>query len=468
MAASMSEPKPQGATLGALLSLAWPVILARATQSVIGFCDALMVAPLGEEPLAAATTGALNTFAFIILPMGAAFIVQSFVAQLRGRGDLAATPRYAFYGLGLAVLAGVMVLPFFPFLDDVLLSLGYSPRVTELMSSYMIIRLLSVPGAVGIEALGNWFGGLGKTRPAMIAGIVAMVANVFGNWLLIMPRFGMPGLGVAGAAWASAASSYLGFAFLLALFMREREGGKLASAALRELRWSEFVRVLRFGLPNGVNWFLEFSAFAVFINLVVGHLGTTVLAAFNVVIQINSISFMPAFGLASAGAIMVGEAIGRKALDEVWPLVRLTAGVAAAWMGSIALIYVGFAALLMSLFQPEGVRSTELVTVGTTMLALSAIWQLFDAVGLTFSEALRAAGDTAWCMGARLVLAWVVFTPAAWLAVLVLDGGVLTVMGALIAYIVALAVTFALRFASGRWRNIDLVGSEPELVPPLV
>jgi MATE family multidrug resistance protein len=465
MSVSMSEPKAQGAaSLRALLSLAWPVVLARATQSVIGFCDALMVAPLGEEPLAAATTGALNTFAFIILPMGTVFIVQSFVAQLRGRGDLGAIPRYAFYGLGLAVVAGLLVLPFVPFLDDVLLRLGYTPRVTELMSGYIAIRLLSVPGAVGMEALGNWYGGLGNTRAAMIAGVVAMIANIFGNWLLIMPRLGMPGLGVAGAAWASTLSTYVGFLVLLVMFLREREGGKSPAAAFRELHLAEFGRVLRFGFPNGVNWFLEFSAFAVFINLVVGHLGTTVLAAFNVVIQINSISFMPAFGLASAGAIMVGEAIGRRAHDEVWPLVRLTAGVAAAWMGSIALVYVFFASLLMNLFRPEGIAGSELVAVGTTMLALSAIWQLFDAVGLTFSEALRAAGDTAWCMGARIVLAWVIWSPAAFVAVRYMNGGVLTIIASMVLYIALLGATLALRFWSGRWRDIDLVGAEPALV----
>src|SRR5262245_64915689 len=103
MSVSLSQPQP--ASLRALLSLAWPVILARATQSVIGFCDALMVAPLGEEPLAAVTTGALNTFALIILPMGTAFILQSFTAQLRGRGELSAVKRYASYGLLLALLA---------------------------------------------------------------------------------------------------------------------------------------------------------------------------------------------------------------------------------------------------------------------------------------------------------------------------------------------------------------------------
>jgi MATE family multidrug resistance protein len=449
-------------TLGALLQLAWPIVLMRATQSVVGFCDALMVAPLGQEALAAATTGALNTFSIVILPMGVVFIVQSFAAQLRGRGELEAAPRYAWYGLTIALLAafaGVITIPFAPW---ALGQLEFAPEVHRLMSVYVSIRLLSVGAAVGTEALGNWYGGLGNTRIAMVAGVTTMIANVLGNYLLIEPRFGLPGYGVMGAASASVAASWLGFLVVLVPFLRGFGFERLPG--WRSLRFREFLRLLRFGVPNGVNWFLEFAAFTLFINVVVAHLGTTVLAALNVVFQINSISFMPAFGLASAGAILVGEAIGRRAHDEVWPIVKLTGSVGGAWMAMVGVMYLAQPRALMNLFRPDDIASETLLEIGAVMLTLSALWQLFDAMGITLSEALRAAGDTAWCMAARLLLAWLVFTPAAWTAVFVLGGGVGTVMVSLIGYLAALALTLALRFASGRWRSIDLVGSQPELV----
>jgi MATE family multidrug resistance protein len=272
----------------------------------------------------------------------------------------------------------------------------------------------------------------------------------------------LPALGVSGAAWASVLASWLGFGVVFWLFMHRESGERLR--ALSKLRARELVRVLRFGFPNGVNWFLEFAAFVLFINVVVGHLGTSALAAFNVVMQINSISFMPAFGIASGGAILVGETIGRRALDAVWPIVKLTAAVNLVWMGSIGLVYVAFPHALIGLFRPRDVPAESLMAIGATMLALSCIWQIFDALGMTLGEALRAAGDTAWCMMARIVLAWLVFTPLAWTAVLYLGGGVGTVMVSLIAYLAVLAAALGWRFASGRWRNIDLVGSEPRLV----
>ena len=260
-------------SVGTLLSLAWPIILARATQAVIGFTDALLIAPLGEDALAAVTTGSLNVISAIILPMGTVFIVQSFTAQLRGRGELGAARRYAVYGVLLAVLSGLFAMALTPLVPVLLGRLEYTPEVRALMTEYLSIRLLSVAAAVGMEALGNWYGGLGNTRLAMIAGVVAMVANVIGAYALIEPRFGLPGYGVAGAAWSSVAASWLGFAVIGYAFVRGL-GHDLPPSRF-EFKSAEFWRVLRFGLPNGVNWFLEFSAFILYINVVIGHLGTS-------------------------------------------------------------------------------------------------------------------------------------------------------------------------------------------------
>jgi MATE family multidrug resistance protein len=434
----------------------------RASQAVIGFTDALMVAPLGEAALAATTTGGLNVFTFIILPMGTVFIVQSFAAQLRGRGEVSRARRYAWYGLAIsavAALAGVALISSVPSLLGLA---SFAPEVSVLTGAYVSVRLFAVGAAVGTEALGNWYSGLGNTRLAMVAGVIAMTTNIAGNFLLIEPRFGLPGFGVVGAAWASVVASWLGFGVTLLAFLRG--WGYQRTPEPLGLRRREFWRVLRFGLPNGINWFLEFAAFVLFIDVVVANLGTTALAAFNVVIQINSISFMPAFGVASAGAILAGEAIGRRSLDAVWPAVRLALVLTGFWMVATGGAYLLAPEVLLAWFRPRDAIGDGLVEIGTTMLVIAAVWQFFDAASITFSEALRAAGDTTWCMGARIVAAWVVFTPVAWTAVFVLEAGVVTIMLTLLGYVAILAAAFSWRFATGRWRSIEMVEAEPELV----
>jgi MATE family multidrug resistance protein len=233
--------------------------------------------------------------------------------------------------------------------------------------------------------------------------------------------------------------------------------------------------VLRFGLPNGLNWFLEFAAFQLFINVVLANLGDETVAALNVVIAVNSISFMPAFGLASAGAILAGQAIGRAARDAVWPQVKITLVCTMTWMGAIGVLYLVFPGAVLSLFasEPPGPEvgplgsmarghSGDMVAIGTTMLVISAAWQLADAICITLAETLRAAGDTAWTAGARMILAWLVFTPSAFLVVLRFGGGPVGAMLCLVAYVGLLAGALVWRFHSGAWKRIELI--EPRLV----
>jgi MATE family multidrug resistance protein len=450
-----------------LFTLAWPIVLARSAQAAIGFADAAMIAVLGKDALAATTTGALDAFAFFILPMGIVFIVQSFAAQLRGQGDITGARRYAWYGLIVAAVAQVLALAAIPFVGPVLALTDFTPEVQALMSGYIMIRLLGTGAVVGTEAIGNWYGGLGDTRLSLLANILAMVANIGLNWVLIYGHLGFPALGVEGAAIASTIAVWLGFFAVAAVFARgylPGEDAKLPAVPLR-LRLSEFTRMIRFGLPSGLNWFLEFSAFLIFINVVFAGLGTLAVAAIMAVIQVNSVSFMPAWGLASAGAILVGEAIGAKKQDDVPSIVKRTGVVCATWQGLVGLIYIAVPATIMATFAENDVDVSELVILGTTLLAVSAAWQLLDAVCNTLSEALRAAGDTAWVLYARILLSWVLWLPLSLYVVRVRGGGPVEATACMVVYFLGLSTVIYLRFRSGAWRRIDLTGQSAPLVP---
>jgi MATE family multidrug resistance protein len=304
----------------------------------------------------------------------------------------------------------------------------------------------------------------------MVSGIVTMVAAVFCNWLLIDGHLGAPALGVAGAAWASTIASWLGFAVIAVGFATGRGGaprgyGTAADGTpLRRrdaLTVHELGRVTRFGLPNGLNWFLEFAAFQVFVNVVLAGLGDVTVAALNAVLAVNSMSFMPAFGLASAGAILAGQAIGRGARHEVWPQMKTTLALAMLWMGAIAVIEVTLPRQVLAMFDEPG-KSGQLVDIGSTMLAISAAWQLFDATNMVFGETLRAAGDTTWIAGARIVVAWLVFMPMAFAVVRWWHGGPVGAMLCLVGYLAILSAALALRFRTGAWKRIELI--EPVLV----
>ena len=448
----MTEPERPKPSLKALLLLAWPIVISRSSQTVVGVSDAILVAHLGEGAVAATTTGALNTFMLLVLPMGICFIVSSYSSQLFGRGDLAGARRYGFYGLGVAVMSQVAAMLGILVVAPLLGLLDYAEDVRTLMTHYLEIRLLSVGAAIGIEALANYYGGLGKTHLPMVASVVAMVLNVIGNVVLINGHLGAPAMGVAGSALASTLATWIAFLGLLAFFLAQ---GRPLGAIMPKLHLPEFWRMLKFGIPSGLNWFFEFFAFNFFINVVVAGLGTTALAAMMSVLQISSVSFMPAFAIASAGAILTGQAIGANAKDEVPRIVKLTCFAGGVWETVVGISYLLIPGLLLLPFAKDA-SATEFLTVGKRLLMLSACWGLVDAVANSIAESLRAAGDTTFTLVVRLAVAWLVFVPGSYITVKYFDGGDVGAMLWLVFYLFLLAAVLWWRFQTGKWRDVQL------------
>ncbi len=454
MSDGAAPPAHTRATLRTLLVLALPIVLSRASQTVVGLSDALLVAHLGSSALAATATGATNAFTLLILPMGITFIVSSFSSQFFGRNDLVSARRYGWYGLMVALATQGVCLLSIPLFAPVVGLLPYSDEVKGLMTTYLTWRILSGGAAIGIEALANYYGGLGRTLPGMVASLCAMGLNVALNVVLINGAGPLQPMGVKGSAIASTIATIVAFGGFLAFFVREGRGLPAPRLSL-----AEFTRMLRFGLPSGFNWLFEFLAFVFFVNVVVAGLGTPAVAALNSVIAINSFSFMPSFGLASAGAVLVGQAIGANQKDDVPHVVKLTAGTACVWMATAGLLYLLVPDVLMAPFA-KGEDAALVVQFGVRMLMVSAAWQLFDASATALAECLRATGDTLYPLVVRLVIAWTVFVPGAWVTVKVFGGGEVGAMVWLVVYLALLAGVLFLRFRSGRWRTLQLV--EPQ------
>ena len=438
-------------TLGGLFNLAWPIIISRSTQVVATVFDALMVGYLGEAALAATTTGGFDVFLIFIFFMGVVFIVSSFASQLFGKGDLAGARRFAWYGLAVAGVTQVICLVAMVFVHQLLLPFEFTEEVRGLLETYVRIRLIAGGAVIGVEALANYYSALGNTRLPMMFNIVIMTVDVAGNWLFIRGNWGFPALGVAGAAWTSSISPIIGFIGLFFICLREPggTGGKL--------KWSELKEMIRFGVPSGFNWFFDFASFFFFLNIVLPTLGTTVIAAFNSVLTLNMVAFMPAFALASAGSVLIGQAIGAGAKDDVPRTLRMTTISNIVWQSLVGIVYLSIPTLLMTLFvKNDEPNAAMLLEVGASMLMLSTVWQIFDATATAYAEGLRAAGDTKFTAWIRAILAWVVFAPGSYISIRWLGHGPMATILWFTLYIALLAVVLVFRFRSGSWRNIEL------------
>ena len=218
-------------------------------------------------------------------------------------------------------------------------------------------------------------------------------------------------MGVTGSAWATTVSRlYLALVLVVYTFWRARK----EHTGLLETRWQIdpglFKRLVILGLPAALHVTLEVGVFAVATALA-ARLDASSLAAHQIVLNISSVTFMVPFGLASAGAVRVGHAIGRK--DP--------RGVALAGWATLALgVSFTLTAGLTLWLTPRSflwafTDDSRVLTIGVSLLFVVAGFQLFDGLQAVTTGNLRGTGDTHTAMACNLVAHWLIGLPIAYI-----------------------------------------------------
>ena len=160
-----------------------------------------------------------------------------------------------------------------------------------------------------MATLATFFAGRGQTRVVLVVHVLSTLVDIVLNYLWIFGHGGFPRAGVAGAAWSTVVSQALGALIFIVLILRPAH--RRAYATLSGWRFDRalFVRLLRFGLPSGLQYSLEILAFAIFM-MIVGRIGTAPLAASGIAFNLNMIVFMPMLGLGVAVSALVGRYLG--------------------------------------------------------------------------------------------------------------------------------------------------------------
>lgn len=295
--------------LRATLLLALPLILAQLAQMSMSFVDTLMVGRLGEGALAGiALGGSVYTFALIV-GMGVMFAVGPTVSQAYGAGDRAEVGRALRASLVLAVGLSVPAWLLFWQVGPLLRLLGQEEATAALATRYLHAIAWGYLPALWLTGLRGLLEGLARPRPVMVIALLGVALNVVANYALIFGHFGLPALGLVGSGWASALVYWSMCA--AAAFYVHRALPWVQLWRLRRLEPRTLRELLRVGWPIGLTLGFEtglFSATAVLMGL----FGTVALAAHQIALQSASFTFMVPVGLATATAVRVGQAAGRR------------------------------------------------------------------------------------------------------------------------------------------------------------
>ena len=434
----------------AVLVLGLPLIGSHVAQMALQVTDAVMLGWYGVVPLAAGTLGATLFFTVFIFGSGFAWAVMPMVAHASASGDDTELRRVTRMGLWLSAGFAALVLPLFWFSGPILRALGQAPEVTVLGQDYLRVVGFGMLPALLVMVLKSYLAALERTQVVLWVTVAGAVLNAGLNWVLIFGNLGAPEMGVRGAALASvivSAASLVALA-LYAGLLPELRRHRLFARLWRPDR-EALGRVFRLGLPIGLTSLAESGLFSAS-SLLMGWIGTRELAAHGIALQIVSVLFMVHMGLSNAATVRAGRALGRGDGASL----RRGAQVVTAMSLAFALATVGlFLAVpepLLGLFlSPADPDRVAVIAIGAGLLAVAALFQLFDAAQVVTLGLLRGVQDTAVPMVYAALSYWVVGVPLSWALAFPLGLGGPGIWLGLVVGLALAAAAMSLRF----WRR---------------
>jgi MATE family multidrug resistance protein len=454
MATSIAAERPVrvGARAGSVREVAWlayPIVLGQMSQTGMMLVDSIFVGRLGAAQLGALGFAGIWVWTVVCLFSGAASGVQTFVSQAHGAGDPRRCGRWAWQGIYALVPAAAVTITAFVLVAPLLLRwLAPTPAIVAPTLAYLHMRPPGVAGLVVWMVLAAFFRGIGDTRTPLVATVVANAANAVLAYGLVLGGFGLPRLGIAGGGLATSVAEWIGALVLLAALARRRVVRVHATLPVAP-RSAEIRRFLYTGAPIGGQWVLDMSSFALFTTLV-ARMGTASIAANQAMISLLSLSFMQAIGIGLAATTLVGRYKGAGELAAAARSHRSARKLALTLAVAMATLFVTIPETLTRLYTSD----PAVLALARPLLALGAVFQLFDALQIVASCALRGAGDTRWPFLVSTTAAWTLRLPLAWLFAVTLGGGVVGAWYAEFTYVLSLAALFSWRFRSGAWRSV--------------
>ncbi|WP_254244165.1 MATE family efflux transporter [Hymenobacter sp. BRD128] len=389
--------------------LAYPVVLSQLGHILVSVCDSVMVGQTGKLPLAAVSVGVSLTTVLMVLGLGLSMGAVPRVAAANGRGDNGALGHLLVGTIWLNTLVGVLLAGLSQLLPLAMPHLHQAPAVVALATPWVRVVGLSLLPLMVFQGFREWAEGLGLTRQAMQLSILGNVINALLCYALIFGHFGAPAMGLMGAAWATLIARILMAALMAQFVLRaEKLRAKRPAEAATWLRpgLAELRGQLALGLPIGVQMMFEVGAFAAS-ALMMGWLGVTTQAAHQIAINVASVTYMAASGIAAAATIRVGNLRGAGDLAGARQAGFAAYWLAFAFMGTMGLLLVIFRHLIPTFYNTD----PAVVAQAATLLAIAAGFQISDGLQVVGLGALRGLEDVKVPSVVALLAYWAVALP---------------------------------------------------------
>ncbi len=446
------SPAPTGAGswmshIRATLSLGIPLIGAQLAQLGIHTTDVVIVGQLGAVPLAAMVLAGQFFFTIFIFGSGFSMAVMPMVAQAYGRGDVVSVRRSIRMGMWVSILYVLLTMPLFFNAEAILLALGQKPEVAALAAGYVFIIQLGLLPALLFAVLRALVSATGRARIVLWVTLGILVLNAILAYALVLGHFGLPALGMTGAAIVAVIVQWVSFVAMV-IYIQTREETKRYELFIRFWRpdWQAFREVLHLGMPISVTVLAEVSLFSA-ASLLMGRIGTIELAAHGIALQLASIAFMLPLGLAQAATVRVGLAHGRGNYPELVRASITVLAIAGLLSLSGGILFLIVPDQLSAAFLNENApAAAEVLAYAGPLVMVAGLFQLVDGLQAIAAGMLRGLKDARVPMILALVSYWPIGFFLAWLMAFPLGIGGIGIWYGFCLGLASAAVMLSLRF----------------------
>ena len=437
----------------ALLALGVPLVASHLAQMLLHVTDTVMLGWYGVTELAAVVLGSSAFFIVFILGSGFGIAVMGLVSSALGAGDTTQVRRDTRMGLWLSIAYGLAVMPLMWWSGPILLAAGQKPEVAALAQTYLRIAGFGMAPALVIMTMKSYLAAFERTQVVLAVTLVSVGVNAGLNWALIFGNWGAPELGVQGAAIATLAVQLIGAAMLagFAGWLRELRQFELFHRFWRP-DWQAMGKVFRLGLPIGLTGLAEGGLFQAS-ALMMGWLGASALAAHGIALELAALTFMVHLGLSNAATVRVGRADGARDTRALRDAAATAVVMSLAFAVAAVVLFLAIPEALVALFLDTAKPgSAEIIAFGAQLLAVAALFQMFDAMQVMALGLLRGVQDTRAPMWLASISYWLIGIPASYVLAFPLGFGGVGLWLGLVVGLAAAAGLLMARFWRGRIR----------------
>lgn len=368
----------------------------------MGVVDTIMIGRLGPVAIGAIAIGSATFYPFGIFALGLLLGLDTLVSQAVGAGARDDGRFSLWQGIYLALLETPLLMLLCYVMPLVFPAMGIAEDVSGQSAIFLRASSWGALPLLLYAAFRRYLQAIGHARPVVAVLITANLINWFFNWLLIEGHWGFPALGVGGSAYSTVlARIYMAGMLGLCVWYFDPAAGRPRPFGSRRVR-----ELIRLGLPAATQIMLEIGAFGA-AAVLAGRLSAMALAAHQIAINIASVSYMIPLGISSAAAVTVGHATGRGAVRSARKRGYVALAIAGLLSLGSALTFFFFPNLLLGVYTTDG----SILEIGRNLLAIAAIFQLFDAFQAVTTGALRGLGNTRIAMLVNLGGYWLFGLP---------------------------------------------------------